>query len=620
MNYEEIGFKAGLEIHQQLDMKKLFCNCQSELSDKIDFQITRYLQPVISELGEVDKAALSEMMKKKEYVYNISKESSCLVEIDEEPPHIPEKKVIDLALTVSLLLDSTIVDEIQFMRKIVIDGSNTTGFQRTGLIALDGEIDDIRIKTISLEEDAARIIKKEGKKVFYNLDRQGIPLIEIVTQPDISTPIQAMKIAEKIGKTLQSTEKVKKGLGTIRQDLNISIKNGPRIEIKGIQSLSSIEKIAEKEVKRQIGIEKIKKTLHQRIKKQDLENITITDIKDILKNTSSKIIQKNLSIGTALAIKLPGYHGLLKEENTRIGKEFAVHARHITGIKGILHSDELPGYGIDKKDVENIKKRLKIKDNDAFVIAVGPQEIVNDTLRIVIKKSQDIYQGLSNEVRKAMPDDTTEYLRPMPGAERMYPETDVPPIKINKKRIEEIRKNLPETIDEKFKRIKDKYKLNEDQTQQLLSSNYLLDFEKQIKKYPKLKNTIIKTYVNTLSELKKEGQDIKYLKKEHISDAFKYLLDGKYSKEAIPEIFRYIIKNKEKSVQKTIDELDLHKISERQLEEIIRQIVKEKRQYIMKYKKQSINPLMGIIMKKIKGKAEGKTINKILNQEIEKII
>ena len=223
MDFKKIGFKAGLEIHQQLNTHKLFCNCQSEITEDINYSFKRFLRPTQSELGDVDKAAIAEAKKNRFFLYTASDKSTCLVEADEEPPHEVNSEAVNICLKMAILFDAKIVDEIHFMRKIVIDGSNTGGFQRTGLIAIDGKTKNVGIQTIALEEDSARKLEEKGKLVNYGLDRLGIPLIEIATDPDIKNPDHAREVAERIGMLLRATGKVKKGLGTIRQDLNISI-------------------------------------------------------------------------------------------------------------------------------------------------------------------------------------------------------------------------------------------------------------------------------------------------------------------------------------------------------------------------------------------------------------
>mgnify|MGYP001599760037 CR=1 FL=1 len=264
IDYKKLGFKCGLEIHQQLDGKKLFCSCPciTNKSAEPDFKITRKLRAVAGEKGEKDVAALYEESRDREFIYEVYRDCNCLVELDCEPPHEVNKDALKTALTVALLLNARIEKNIKFMRKIVVDGSNTTGFQRTALIARNGFIETskgrVRIDTIFLEEEAAKKIKEEGDRVIYRLDRLGIPLIEIATAPDIVDSEHAKESASIIGMILRSVDGIKRGLGTIRQDVNLSINGKPRIEIKGFQELKSISRVIEIEVERQLKTKNLK--------------------------------------------------------------------------------------------------------------------------------------------------------------------------------------------------------------------------------------------------------------------------------------------------------------------------------------------------------------------------
>lgn len=621
MDYKKIGFKAGLEIHQQLDTHKLFCNCQSKITEDIDYSFERFLRPTQSEMGDVDRAALAEAKKNRFFLYTASDKSTCLVEADEEPPHSANSEAVNICLTLAVLTKCYIVDEIQFMRKIVIDGSNTSGFQRTGLLAIDGKIDDVGIQTIALEEDSARKLEEKGKLVNYGLDRLGIPLIEIATDPDIKDPEHARDVAERIGMLLRATGKVKKGLGTIRQDLNISISEGNRVELKGIQSLSSITRVAEKEVLRQKGLNEIKELLHKRANKEDLDKIKVLDVTSFLKKTDSKVIKKLLKTDCcAKGFKLPGFSGILKQPDTRLGKEFAVHARIASGIGGLIHSDELPGYGISKEGVKQLEKLFETKKDDAFVIAIGKEKTVNTALEAVLRRAKISFEGVLQEVRRALPDDTTEYMRPMPGAARMYPETDVKPVKITKEKIKSIQNNLPEMPDKKHARFMKEYKINNEQTKQILSSGYEDDFEKLVKKYPDLKNVVIRTYLNTFSELENENIDISFITEEILLGVFAGLSKNIYSKEAIPEILHYLYEKPGETVEKAVESCGLEKTDKAEIEVLAKKLVNERIDFVKQKGLGAVGPLMGIIMRQLRGKADGKIISKILQKEIKKIL
>jgi Glu-tRNA(Gln) amidotransferase subunit E-like FAD-binding protein len=279
MDYKKLNLKIGLEVHKQIDSHKLFCNCPSILKEgNPDFRIKRELRSVISELGEIDIVAEYEQKKGKYYIYEGYSDVNCLVELDESPPEPLNKESLNVALKIAMLLNTEIINEIQVMRKQVLDGSNTTSFQRTALIAMNGFIETsegkVKIPTISLEEDAARKVKETKEYIVYKLDRLGFPLIEIVTSPEIHSPQQAKETAEKIGMILKSTGKVKRGIGTVRQDINLSIKDGARVEIKGFQDLRKMPTIIENEIQRQLNLIKRGKKVKAEVRKVNPDGTT----------------------------------------------------------------------------------------------------------------------------------------------------------------------------------------------------------------------------------------------------------------------------------------------------------------------------------------------------------
>jgi glutamyl-tRNA(Gln) amidotransferase subunit E len=619
MDYKRIGFKAGLEIHQQLDTHKLFCNCKSEITDKEDYSFERGLRPTQSEMGDVDKAALDEAKRKRRFLYSASNNSTCLVESDEEPPHSASEEAIDICLTIARLLEAQPVDEIHFMRKIVIDGSNTSGFQRTALVATDGTLDDVGIEIIALEEDAARKLTEKGKLVNYGLDRLGIPLIEIATTAEIKDPEHAREVAGQIGSLLYATKKVKRGLGTIRQDLNVSISKGARVEIKGIQSLSAISKVAEKETLRQVEMIEIKDILSKRTNKNDFKKIKLVDAIPVFKHSNSKIVIKQLkNNGCIKCIRLIGFNGLLKRDYTRLGKELAVYAGTSTGIGGIIHSDELPGYGITENEITEVKEILDVKSEDAFVLAMGQESVVNNALNAVVKRASIFFHGVPEEVRRCLPDFTTEYMRPLPGAARMYPETDVPPIRITKERLKRIK--LPEKSKDKYKRFISQFKTNPEQTKQILSSGFEDLFENLVKQFPDLKNVIIRTLLNTFSELENEGISIDKINDKILVDVFTALSEDKYAKEAVPDILKYLAEHKEASIKEAIKAYGLGPIDKKEVARIVNRIVSEKKEFVKERGIEALGTLMGIVMKELRGKVDGNIISKILKKEIKKVI
>src|SRR5438132_4938871 len=429
MDYRALGLKVGLEIHQQLATHKLFCEDTSDLVDVPGGQrFRRRLRPTQSELGEVDAAAIEEAKRRLIFVYETTP-NACLVEADEEPPHPPNPEALDIALEIALLLNARPVSEVDFMRKIVIDGSNTSGFQRSALVALDGWLETngkrIGVPTILLEEDAARKLGEAENEVVYRLDRLGIPLVELATTPNIETPDEARDVALTFGSLLRATRKVKRGIGTIREDLNVSIEGGARIEIKGVQELRMIATFVEREVERQVMLLAVAADLKKRNTRSvptDVGNVTA-----VFRETESKVVRTALKKGgVVLGWALPGFAGLLKG---KLGPELAAHAR-IAGVAGIFHSDELPGYGITQSELGAVRTALGLGASDACVIVAEEETKARAAFDEMGPRAAAAIRGVPPETRDPRPDGTTAYSRPLPGKARMYPETDVPPIRV----------------------------------------------------------------------------------------------------------------------------------------------------------------------------------------------
>lgn len=481
VDYKKIGLKVGLEIHQQLDTRKLFCNCPSQIKkDNPDIIVRRDLRPMPGETGVIDKAALYEKKKKKYYIYEAYSDSNCLVELDEEPPHLINREALEVGLIIAVMLKCEIPEYIQVMRKTVVDGSNTSGFQRTALIGRNGYLDipegKIGIESICIEEDAGRRTSEDKESVTFRLDRLGIPLIEIATAPDIESPNQSREVAKKLGNLLRATNSVKRGIGTIRQDLNVSVNKGARVEIKGVQDLKNMSKIIEKEIQRQLGL------------------------------------------------------------------------------------------------INNKKK-------------------------------------VEKEVRNVKSDNTTKFLRPMPGAARMYPETDLPLIHITSQRLNNLK--LPETYEEKQKKLK-KLGLNSDLTKQIISISRTQDFERFRMNYCKLSPTLIATIMTSLvKEVKRKLKLKDFELNNEVLDKLFTSLDGgskevpEISKESILEVLLEFAKSSE-NIEEIMKKYEI--ISDKELEKEIEELLK-------KYKNAPENKLRGIIIGELRSKAEPSKIIQILNKK-----
>ena len=626
INYSEIGLKVGLEIHQQLATKaKLFCDCKPQLfKGEPQIVFLRRLRPTQSELGQIDPAALFEFQKGVKILYEADTETSCLVEMDEEPPHELNPEALEIALIIALMMNAKPLDEVHVMRKIVIDGSNTTGFQRTCVVAVNGSIEvdgkKVPIQHICLEEDAARKMGEEGLLIRYRIDRLGIPLVEVTTGPVINTPEEARKVALAIGKILRATRRVKRGIGTIRQDLNISIKDGALIEIKGVQELELISKVVEYEVQRQLNLLKIRDELKRRgLREEDLREKFI-NVSSLFKETKCKILRRAIKENkTILAVKLPKFAGLLGFElapGLRFGRELADRARFWGRVGGILHTDELKSYGVSNEEIEKLKQRVGAGDEDAVVIVVGDAENASDALKAVIERAREALKGVPEETRAANPDGTTRYMRPRPGAARMYPETDVPPIKVTREYLEKLKAQLPEPPEKRIRRLRESYGINEKLARQLLDSEYDELFETIVKETNVSPTVVAATLTETFKALKREGVKIEALTEEQIIDVFRLVGLEKTSKESIPEIVKWLTTHKNATPLDAIKELGLEMLSEEEVRSLIDKYVNMNIELIAKRGEKAFGPLMGMIMKDLRGRVKPKLVNKILREKL----
>jgi glutamyl-tRNA(Gln) amidotransferase subunit E len=621
MDYEELGLKIGLEIHQQLNTdEKLFCPCPCELTDKKpDYKVLRNLRPTQSELGKIDRAAFEESRRKLQFIYEAYKDETCLVELDEEPPHPLNREALKLSLIIASLLNMNVVDEFHTMRKQVIDGSNTGGFQRTGLVATAGYMDTeygrVSIENLCLEEDAARRIGQKKGKVVFRLDRLGIPLVEITTDPSMKHPQQVKEVAYQIGQVLRST-KVKRGLGTIRQDLNISIRDGARVELKGVQDLDLMPNMVENEVKRQINLVGIMKELQSRNANVVDE---IYDVGELLKDTESKIISKAiLEGGSVLAIKLEGFSGLIGREvqpGRRFGTELAGYAKKM-GVSGLFHTDELPAYGVTQQEVDAVSKFLKLDENDAFILVADEGEKARNALLEVLRRAKTAIKEVPEETRKATDDANSEYLRPLPTASRMYVETDIPTAKISRAYLKRIQENLPELPDEKQARIIQEYSLSEDLAHQLVRRNRAAEFEEIMGSSGLDSTTVASTMAYTLKELKRDGKAISKLTVDCLKETFNLVEEGKITKEAVQEVLVGVCDGKS-SPEDAARDLNLIMLSEEEVESVIEGIISSNSEMIEERGMGAMGALMGKAMAKLKGKADGKLVNKLLRNKLQ---
>ncbi len=611
---------VGLEIHQQLDTRKLFCDCPSCVVEVEGASFQRRLRPTQSEMGEIDRAALAQAERKMRFRYQAPPSASCLVDADEEPPHAANAEAVELALTVAALVEASPVDEIHFMRKLVIDGSNTTGFQRTAMVAMDGFLEvngrRISIASLCLEEDAARKVETSGSEITYRLDRLGIPLIEIATGPDMHSPDEVKEVAQRLGSIMRATRKVKRGIGTIREDINISIPGGARVEIKGVQELRMLPIYVEKEMERQRSLLSIRDILQERgVGPAAVESIDITSTFD---GCTSKVISGALkSGGKVLASKLPGFAGVLRSADgrLRLGAEMAQRAR-TRGVKGIFHSDELPAYGIGQEYVDAVRQALGSAPGDAFVLCAADEAKARNALEAAVERANEALVGVPEETRDPQPDGSSTYSRPLPGAARMYPETDVPPIAVPAERMDRIRANLPELPEARTKRIAADYGIHEQQARQLVREGWDDVFE-EIAADREMAALAARTLTSTLSELERDV-DISRLDEAAFKAAFAGVSAGKFAKEAMPDVLRKMAEGK--GVDDAVKELGLSAMSVDEAREIVAKVVREREAFVREKGMGAVGPLMGPVMAELRGRLDGKAANELLREELKKLL
>ena len=624
LDYRTLGLVCGIEIHQQLDTAcKLFCGCPTKHREveESNFEFFRYLRPSRSELGKIDRAALEEVLVSRKFVYK-SYDTTCLVEADEEPPREINREALEISLVIARLLNMEIVDEVHTMRKMVIDGSNTSGFQRTAYIGSSGSINTsqgpVGISILCLEEEAARIIADNGDSLIFSLDRLGIPLVEIGTAPDIVSPAHAREVAQYLGMILRSTGRVKRGLGTIRQDVNVSIKGGARVEVKGVQALNLVDKIVEFEALRQSRLLEIRDELQRR--KASVSDRT-WDITELFTSTSSKVMARSLkSGGVVLAGLLRGFEGLVGREiqpGRRLGTEMSDRAKR-AGVGGIFHTDELPGYGVTEAEVEAVRALLAAGDGDCVVMVTGPRDRAENALQAVLVRAREALSCVPEETRRALPDGCSEYMRPLPGSARMYPETDVPSVVITEEMLSQLK--LPELSAARAQRFERDLGLNPELARVMAASpNYQL-FEEIVAEHKISPSVVVRALETIPIELAREGVPISNLTDQHFRDGFALVASGQIAKEGLVDLLRTLAQNPKIDAYEASRTAGLLGVDEAGVQAIVRAVVESKMDLVRERGERAAGPLMGLVMKELRGKADGALVSAILKKEIQDIL
>jgi len=682
-----LGFMCGLEIHQQLNTGKLHSRMSSTLYEMGIEEIPpewkregRRLRAARGEGGKVDVAARFEARRNRSFVY-VQSPNSGLIELDEAPPLSHDDSAVKAALTISAMMDAKPVPFLQAMRKTVVDGSNTSGFQRTTLIATDGTITtpsgDVGIDVICLEEDSARKLDTKptdsGEIVIYTLDRLGIPLVEIATAPQVQNPEHAKETALALGTLLRDTRMVRRGLGSIRQDLNVSIACGDRVEIKGCQDLDWIPRIIQLEMARQLHMYRLANQLRdeanlpllppdRRDDQIPVENrvakavenripMRLHDVTSSFDDCTSTMVERALARDSQVkAIILPGFAGKIgtkemddeESQLPRLGRELASAAK-LAGVAGIFHSDELPAYGIEQNQVDLIQSKLSLDENDAFVLCVAPEWQADLALESVIKRARQSYHRISQEVRnvvirKGAPEDgTTTAMRPLPGGARMYPETDIPVVTLDEKRWSSIRGDLPLNRAQRIERLSS-FNISDNQVQALIGAELDDDLVIAVEGEPTGTPGIpAKSMASALLDNTREdiAEGTKYtantLPMSVLTLSLHACEEGIITREGlIPMAHSLLIEgpthteaefpNRLKWFSEKADSDGYTPADSSAVEDAVDEILADRADFVTERGLGAIGPLMGPVMGKLGGAADGKVVSEILKQKISKII
>jgi len=622
-NPVEIDLRVGLEIHQQLSTQtKLFCACPIVKSEEFPYSFSRRLRPTQSETGRVDPAAAFEFSRGKENVYRWSPESSCVVEADEEPPHPVNWEALETTILIAEMLRSHLVDEVHVMRKIVIDGSNTSGFQRTTVVGIGGHLEvdggGVGVQTVTLEEDAARILGEDEGARYFALDRLGVPLAEIALDPVTGTPEQIADVALQLGRTLRSTGRAARGLGTIRQDLNVSVKGGRVVEVKGVQKLNLLARVVAYEAARQMGLVKVAEELAKR--KVDKASTLHRDVTALMKKTASRAIRNQLGQGgRAVCVVAEGFAGLLGWEpypGIRLGRELAEVAS-ANSLGGIIHSDEFSKHGLTEEEEGALRKETGASKDAALILLAGEATSVERTAVQLESRMAEALLGVPQETRAATEDGESRFMRPRPGAQRMYPETDIPEIVITSKRAEAISKMLPEPWTSRVERYEKGFSLSRDMALRLYDSERAQLFERVSPELSLEPSVVASVLVEIPTRLSREGVDEDSITDSLLEEVLRAIAEGRIAKEAAPDVVRLVANGEARDPGSAMASLGLTPMSVGQLRALVETVVKKEERLLAELGERAFSPLMGEVMKEARGRIDGQLASKILRETMK---
>jgi glutamyl-tRNA(Gln) amidotransferase subunit E len=618
-DYADLGLKAGLEIHQQLKTeKKLFCHCPAgKYNKEYDAEILRHMRPTLSELGEYDGTALMEFKTKKEIIYQINHESVCTYEMDDTPPFQINQQALDISLEIAMLMNYKLVSEIHIARKQYLDGSIPTGFQRTTIVGIDGWIPyknrKIGLIQLGLEEDSCREISDIAHTRTYVTDRLGMPLIETVTKPDMKTPQEVADVANILRWLVRSTGKVNTGIGAARQDVNVSIKGGTRVEIKGVHRIPYIPKLIYNEVLRQYSLLKIKDELKSRGITEKTFQASSENVTHYLQNTSWEPISRAIKRGEEIhCVNLKGYSGILSYP-TQTGRVFSREiSDRVRVISCLTRSPNILTSESTEESIESIagnriRKALNATSRDALILVWGNKKDLTSAVDEIKIRAKEATIGIPSETRQAMIDGTNGFERILPGPDRMYPDTDLPPLEISVNRINSLKKNVPEQLWKREKKYR-KIGVPEHLIIKIASSPKAELFEYVTGKLKITPILAARIMFEKTTDWKRSGLNTENITAQNWKEYFKYVLKYPALAEVADRIFWNLLVNEISQVKHEIGPFIISTINENDIKFMIGEAIKENINWDIS-ENLIHKQIMGIVMKQLRGIVNGKIVS-----------
>lgn len=623
-DYTKLGLKAGLEIHQQLyTEKKLFCRCPAGLySETFDAEILRHMRPTLSELGEYDGTALMEYKTKKEIIYQINHDSVCTYDMDDTPPFEINQKALDIALQIGILLNYKLVNEIHIARKQYLDGSIPTGFQRTTIVGIDGWIPfkkrKIGLIQLGLEEDACREVSDIGHQRIFLTDRLGMPLIEMVTFPDMRTPQEVAQVANILRWSVRSSGKVRTGIGAARQDVNVSIAGGTRVEIKGVYRIPLIPHLIYNEALRQYSLLKIRDELKNRGINTDSFQAKSKDVTHLLSNTNWDPIRRALKRDEKIyCVNLKDWRGILSypvQTGKVFSREISDRVRVIaclTRLPNILTSESREET-IDSYIWHKISKTIRANNKDAQILVWGNDQDLKTAVEEIITRAREATVGVPSETRQALIDGTNGFERILPGPNRMYPDTDLPPLEISEERIKKLEKDVPKALWDKEKEYR-KMGVPEHLIIPLAISPHAALFDSLMSSCRISATKITRFLLEKITAWKRKNLPTQKLNDTIWKIIFNRAKNQSAILEKLEEIIVAYINNDNSDIESELSKYIPPKITEQDIKEILERIIYDEMPENISVEKRE-RFLMGKIMKQCRGHIPGRIVRALTVQ------